>query len=391
MKRRLAALSLALVLLCTGCSSMLQRSYSSSVQHVEYAVTEDSSILRAENYRGLVDGILYFVNAHTGQGIIRLYNYTTDVESDLSGACQEVLLEDPLTAYAVDDISYTFSRIISYYEVTLTFTYARTLQEVSAIQSVTNADAVQQALQEAMTSFSSSLTLWITHFTCDETGLRSMAAKAYYDTPLSAFGMPELNVTLYPDTGTRRIAQLTFQWSEELPVLELRATRLRSAAQELLDDHPAEGGQYTALELAAVLDEVCPDTDPDGSGTPDAALRGEGANLLSRTLALELLCQLAGLDATLVTGVTEDGDTCWLLVETDGGWRHLLPSEDGLRLLTDLEMNGLGYLWNTELYPASVGGEADLSGGQSDGDTPEDTSSDIPADQSPEELPSQVP
>jgi hypothetical protein len=375
MKRRLAALSLSVAMLCTGCSSMLQRPYSSSVQHVEYAVTEDSSILRAENYQGLVDGILYFVNAHASQGIIRLYNYTTDVDGDLSTACQEVQLEDPLTAYAVEDISYVFSRIISYYEVTLTFTYAHTLQEVSAIQSVPNADAAQDALEAAISEFSTSLTLWITYFPGDEDLLHSMTAKAYYDTPLSAFGMPEVELSLYPDTGTRRIAQVTFQWEEERPVLNQRSNRLRAAAQELLSDHPAASGQYTPLELASLLDEVCPETDPDGSGDPSAALRGESADLLSRTLALELLCQFAGLDATLVTGVSEDGDTCWLMVDTDGGWRHLVPGEDGSLLLTDLEMTELGYLWNTDLYPAATDYNVLLSGSWDEGAQPTNTPS----------------
>jgi hypothetical protein len=320
-----------------------------------------------------VDAILYFVNAHTEQGIIRLYNYTTDVETDLDSARQEVLLEDPLAAYAVEDVSYTFSRIISYYEVTLTVTYAHTLQEMSALRSATNADAAQLELEQAMSSFASSLTMWITYFTGDEDYLRSMAVKAYYDTPLSAFGLPEIDVALYPDTGTRRIAQLTFQWAEDVPVLNLRSARLLSSAQALLASHPAEGGQYTVDDLWAMLDEVCPDMDPEGSGFPSAALSGERANHLSRTLALELLCQQAGLEVTLVSGVFDDGDTCWLLVNTDGGWRHLLSGEDGPRLLTDLEMNGLGYLWNTDLYPASVDYDADLSGGQSETAEPADT------------------
>jgi hypothetical protein len=392
MKRRLAALSLAFVLLCTGCSSMLQRTYSSSVSHVEYAVSEDSSVLRAENYRGLVDAILYFVNAHTEQGTIRLYNYTTDVEGDLADARQEVLLEDPLAAYAVEDIDSSFSRIVSYYEVTLTITYAHTLQEISGIVSVANASAAQQELQEAMSGFPSSLTVWITYFTGDEETLRSMAVKAYYDTPVAAFGLPEISVSLYPDTGTKRIAQLDFQWQAPLTTLLPRASRLRSAAQAVLGEHPAAGGAYTAQELSAILDEICPDMDPEGSGTPDAALSGERANLLSRTLALELLCQLAGLDVTLVTGVADGADTCWLLVSTDGGWRHLLPGgEDGPRLLTDLEMSGLGYLWNTELYPASVDYDADLSGTPTEETTPEDETPEDSAAQPSDELSSQTP
>ena len=134
MKLRLSALLLAMAMLLSGCASMLQRSYSSSAEHVEYAVTEDSSTLRAETYRGLVDAILYFVNEHAEQGVVRLYNYTTDVDADLDAACQEVMQEDPLGAFAVKSIDCQSARIVSYYEVTVSLTYSHTAQEVDAIQ-----------------------------------------------------------------------------------------------------------------------------------------------------------------------------------------------------------------------------------------------------------------
>ena len=56
MKLRLAPLALVLVVLLSGCAAMLERSYVSSTAHVEYTpLNEDSSVLRAESYRGLVD------------------------------------------------------------------------------------------------------------------------------------------------------------------------------------------------------------------------------------------------------------------------------------------------------------------------------------------------
>ena len=158
MKLRLAALVLALAALLSGCSAMLERSYVSSTAHVEYTpLSEDPSILRAESYRGLVDAILYFVNEHAAQGTIRLYNYTSDVEADVDAACREVVEEDPLGAFSVASIDYAFSRIVSYYEVTVTLTYSHTAQEVEAIRSVGSTTAIQQQLRQAMADFSSKL------------------------------------------------------------------------------------------------------------------------------------------------------------------------------------------------------------------------------------------
>ena len=66
-----------------------------------------------------------------------------------------------------------------------------------------------------------------------------------------------------------------------------------------------------------------------------------------------------------VTGMDGRGDTCWLIVDTGAGYRHLLLTADGPQLYTDLELTALGYLWNGDLYPDCVDYGADLSGGQS--------------------------
>ena len=88
MKKRISALllALALALPLSGCTAMLERGHETVSTHVDYAVMEDDSVLRAESYQGLVNAILYFVNGRYIRGTIRLYNYTGDVEGDLANA-----------------------------------------------------------------------------------------------------------------------------------------------------------------------------------------------------------------------------------------------------------------------------------------------------------------
>ena len=65
LKKRVLALVLALALLpLPGCAAMLERGHETVTTHVDYAVTEDESVLRAETYQGLVSAMLYFVNGH---------------------------------------------------------------------------------------------------------------------------------------------------------------------------------------------------------------------------------------------------------------------------------------------------------------------------------------
>lgn len=53
MKKRLLALALCGMLPLSGCAAMLERSHETITTHVDYAVTDDDSILRAESYQGM--------------------------------------------------------------------------------------------------------------------------------------------------------------------------------------------------------------------------------------------------------------------------------------------------------------------------------------------------
>ena len=364
MKIRLLTLTLAVTVFLSGCASMLQRSYHSSVDHVEYTVSEDSSMLRAETYRGLVDAILYFVNAHASQGVIRLYNYTSDVEADLAKACLEVTEEDPLGAFAVEDISYEFSRIVSYYEVTISLSYCRTEEEIAGLQLASGPSGVRLKIQEAVASFAPTLLLRVSYFSENADAIRAMVAQAYYDTPTSAFGMPEVQVSIYPETGSQRIVAIDLAWSDSRTLLIQKSSDLIQSADDLLALTAPAGETYTPTELYTLFLQNIPPIDPEGASDPLSALTGQPADQLAHTLALEMLFQRTGIDSTLVTGFVDGVSTCWLIVDSGDGFRHLpfVSAAEEIRLCTDLEMAGLGYLWADDLYPDCVDYDAQVPG-----------------------------
>ena len=363
MKIRLLALTVAVALLLSGCASMLRRSYSSAGAHVDYTLTEDQSILRAESYRGLVDAMLYFVGEHVSSGTIRLYNYTRPVEIDLASARQEVLEQTPLGAFAVSDITCQFSRIVSYYEVEVSISYSRSAAEIQAIRSAVGGTAIRQELSRAMAEFQRELTLRVSYFSGDEQALLAHALRAYYDTPLAAFGLPSLSVALYPSVGTQRIAHFTLQWPDSDTPLPQRSEELRSHARQLLAQTPSAGEQHTLDELVAIMAQVYVH-DPAGADDPHSALSGRPATLQGWALGLELLCQLAQMESTLVSGARDGLAEYWLIVAHEGGYRHLAFTGEGAALYTDDEMTALGCSWNYDGYPRCESGPTGEEAGQ---------------------------
>lgn len=347
---RVWGLALAAALLLSGCASMLHRSYSSSTPHLDYTLTQDQSILRAESYRGLVDAILYFVGERDSTGTIRLYQYTRPVEADLESARREVLEQTPMGAFAVRDIRFSFSRIVSYYEVQVTLSYSRTADEVAAVRPAVGATAIRQELSRAMAEFRPEVALRISYFNGDEQALLTQALRAYYDTPLAAFGLPSLSVSLYPSTGVQRIAHFTLRWPEERSRLAARSEQLLDHARQLLAQSPPPAGGHSPLELAALLEGVW-QFDPTGADDPYAALTGQPATHQGWALGLELLCQLAQVENTLVSSTRQGRPAHWLIVAHQGGYRHLAHTDDGPGLYRDSELAALGFVWNGEHYP----------------------------------------
>lgn len=361
MKVRLFALALCCLLLFSGCTAMLERSYSSSDVHVDYSVTEDSSILRVESYQALVNSILYLVGEHVGNGTVRLYNYTGNVEADLARACSEVMAEDPLGAYAVRSIDYESTRILTYYDVNFSIIYQRSMAEVAAIRTVSGQEGIRQELERMTDSRLTYATLRTAYFTGDAQLVSDLFWLSFYSTPAVVMEAPALTVTFYPEDAPQRILEVEVNWPVTAGELAEYSTALTQAADLLLAACPPAGEAYTLEELAALLRNSV-NYDPSGANTALAALQGNPVNDLGVLLALEFLCQSHGID---VSAVSDTADAqMWLIVSTPSGYRHLLPRDlrpDSdpettwqLSLYTDEELLALGFEWPRELHPACV-------------------------------------
>lgn len=361
MKRTVIILALAAAVALSGCTAMLERSYGSSTPHVDYSITEDPSILRAESYQALVNSILYFVGEHVERGTVRLYNYTGNVESDLHAACSEVMTQDPLGAYAVAALNHESTRILSYYEVELRITYRRSAQEVAAILPVSGQTGLSDQLFDLVSEQRDALTLRTSYYTGDSLQVSHLFWLAYYSHPAKAVALPSFDARFYPDEGPQRILDLKLSWASDDGELEQYAAALADAAAILTAAAPPAGEVYTVEELAGIL-YTAVSYDPNGGSSALDALTGQPVNDLGVLLAMEYLCQEHGIEAAAAADTA--GAQFWLIVSTPSGYRHLLPrdlrpdplSEEPwvLPLYTDGELTALGFTWPSGLHPACV-------------------------------------
>lgn len=351
MKKRLCAGGLSLLLLLSGCSGMLERSYTSVQSHTQHVGSQSGAALEAQNYQQLVSAVLYLVTQHTEEGVIRLYNYTGDVESDLGRACLEVAEKDPLGAFAVEEIRHDISRIVSFYEAQVDIAYLRTAEEMSQIVSVTGSGAIKQVLREAFSQLDTKALLRLSYYAEGEDYLTSLIRQAYYDTPLSAFGIPEITISLYPESGIQRIAEIDLHYPVEPETLSIRQEELAQAAAHLLSTstEPDAKGLYELL-----LDHVSLSA---GNTAYDALVSGT-ADAEGLALAYKLLCDEVGLTCNVVQG--EGAHSFWNIVTTASGSRHV-DCANALFGLTDHQLEQVGgYEWGGSYPICRDGSELEL-------------------------------
>ena len=352
MRKMICAVMAALMLLSTGCSSMLNRDYSSVTVHSATPTAEgDANTMRVQNYQELVNALIYLINQGEESGSIRYSGEEADFKKLMDEACLEVKQEDPLGAYAVDYIKYSVISIVGSYEADVQITYRRTREQVASIVDATGAAAIRSELSRALSSFDTEVVLRISYFEENEAYIQELVRQAYLSNPETALGMPQAQVAMYPKSGQQRIVEVLLTYPQSLQVLESQRNSMAREAERLvlpLQDLSVErklSGIVQALSDAGGYVS-------GGGSTPYDALFNGGADSQGIALAMALLCRQAGISCVVVDGQWKGQSHCWNVVQTDQGYRHVdLTSTSGVSYQVDTAMAQLGYTWDSELVP----------------------------------------
>lgn len=348
----MCAVMAGLMLLSAGCSSMLNRDYSSVTVHSATPTAEgDSNTMRVENYQELVNALIYLINQGEETGSIRYAGQEADFKQLMDEACLEVKQEDPLGAYAVDYIKYSVISIVGSYEADVQITYQRTREQVASIVDATGTAAIRSELSRALSSFDTEVVLRISYFEEDEAYIQQLVREAYLSNPASALDLPEAAIAMYPDSGQQRIVEVTLTYHQPLQILESRRNSLIREAerlcQPLMEMAITEklDGIRNVMQTAGVYSA-------QGGSTAYDALLGDGGDSQGVALAFSLLCRQVGISCTVVDG-QKDGQThFWNVVQTAAGYRHVdLTRSSTVTYDVDQTMLEQGYSWDTQQVP----------------------------------------
>lgn len=344
-----------LLLLLSGCSRFVVREYETVSPHTEqHTASVDEDALTAQNYVSLKNAILSFVENGVENGVIRTQDYSGNVEEDLSAAAYEVSKLDPLGAYAVDYMTHDCARFVSYYEIHISITFRRSVEEIRAIRRVGSNAALPELIDQSLAAYEPSLTIRLSYY--DGQDMEALVRDYYAFNPGKAMELPEVTVNIYPESGYVRIVELLFTYSESAEALlqkqESVASNVR-AAGEYVRYRSTEAGKLQLLYT--YLQERFRYT-PGLSSTPVYSFLCEGiAGDEGCAKSLQLVCEQIGMECYTIAGNRSGEPYSWNIVNVDGQNRHvdlfraLAEETDILPFYADSELDD--YYWDREAYP----------------------------------------
>ena len=355
MKRKLLPPLLALCLLLGGCG-WLNGSYVSVTPHEAPRQVSHTDTITAANYREFITALKQLVAAGTEVAAIHVEEYPAKaLEVGVRRAVFNVMHNDPVGAYAVEDIQYEIGTSSGLPAVSVTVTYRHNATELQRIRGAEGMAQAKTLTANALENCEADIVLLVSQY--EETDFSLFVQDYASDHPETIMEVPQVTQAQY-GTGGSRVVELVFSYQTSRDTLRRMQAQVKPVFDSAVLYVSGDGDDFQKFsQLYAFLMERF-DYKQETSITPAYSLLRHGIGD-SRAFAqvYAAMCRDAGLTCLTVAGTRNGEPWTWNIVLDGEEYYHvdlLRCSESGkYRERTDGEMEG--YVWDYSGYPACTG------------------------------------
>ena len=334
MRRIIAVLAILSTIASTGCAALLEGDrYSEKPFIITPYVNPPEERIEVSNYEELKAEMLRLVMEYIDYSRMYTNNYDGDIDADIGRAGDEIMDEHPIGAFIVDKIVGTATKIVTYYEVEIEFTYKRTQQQLDSIVYVATPRYLRTELLNAMSEYRDEV-VFRTSMLITEDDIAAFVEEAYYQNPRRIVMLPLVAVETFPETGEDRIFEISLRYYDRADIMLKYSTilnsNIRRNTQRAVGDTDAEILLSLANNLIAStsFDEGAAQAISGyGAQNPVATAYGalENGNAVGEgfAMAYKALCDELEFDCRVVLGYLDGMVHAWNIVSLYGDYYHI--------------------------------------------------------------------
>lgn len=338
----------------TGCGMNAYGEYVDVHPHDEtYVMTDDKAVAKVTSQLSLKNAVLNFVMDCAETAVIHADAYSDDMPTSISQVVNEVTQVDPIGVFAIKELTYEYSVVVNYYEITLHISYRVSKDVLDSIVYLANDSKMKGEITHALSDYRSSLILNVDNFQVED--IDKLMRDVYISPKAAVVIYPEYRYRCYPESGEHRIVELQFDYGAgDDACIEMRDSAL-ALEQEVVERYQHIEDPETKARL--LYNYVCRSkTYIPSSGdvhlyadSPYGVLAERCGTSLGFAKTYQRLLVSSGIMCSIVSGYLDDMPRYWCRVEISGSVYYVDPSNavesDDMRifLLRPLEMLERGY------------------------------------------------
>lgn len=351
--KRLFCGALALCLLLCGCDSLFGDTYVSKTPHKEQMVENDTEELTVSRYTQLQQALVDLIEAGTESAVIYVTEYDADkLDADLEKAVSKVLAENPIAAYAVEEVRYELGTNSGKSAVALDITYLHGRNELRRLARYATVQEAEETITDALDNCDTGVVFLIEAYRT--TDFSQLAEDYAAENPQSVMEVPAVSVNIYPETGATRVVELKFTYQtsrESLRIMQNQVFPVFTSARLYVSGDSEDREKLSQL-YSFLMERY--EYKIETSITPAYSLLRHGVgDCKAFAQVYAYMCRDVGLECLVVSGTRAGEAWYWNIVRDGEAWYHVdLLNQDaaGFRELSDEEMTG--YVWDYSAYPA---------------------------------------
>lgn len=347
---------LALCLLLSGCGSWMDGSYSSVKPHMDRQNQSGGGAIAVANYNELCQAMEEMVESGTETLLINVGQMDQGtVTQTMDRAVRNILLMNPIGAYAVESVEYEQGTSGGQPSLAVTVTYNQNRVELRSIKEAQGMTAAQEIVADALAQCETKVVMQVSQY-------RALDFEQYVrdymeEYPQIVMEMPQVTVSTFPEIGTQRVVEIVFTYQtgrDDLKNMQTRVRPLFTSAELYVSGNNSDYDKYELL-YAFLMERH--EYQHDTSITPAYSLLIHGVGD-SRAFATvyAAMCRRVGLECRVVSGTGNGEPLFWNIICVDGEYHHLDLVDCGRNgafiVRGDSEMSG--YVWDYSAYPECV-------------------------------------